>query len=231
MSDKNARGPLKEQALALLTQRHISIGTILDVGVLHGTPELMKAFPTAKHLLFEPVSEFAERIGQNYHGFDHELHQVAVGAEDGEVVLQVFGHLEGMSISHSRMDLSGDTKTASRVVNKVCLDTFLEGKNYPEPYFLKIDIDGHEIEVLKGAKKTLSKTAVVMIECAGSTLPSRISTVLSAGFKIYDLVEPCYYDGAFWQCDALFLREDLHQRFFKQLTGKVEAGLYQMFRG
>ena len=59
------RGPIKNQALRVLSNRGIRIGTVLDVGVLTGTAELMAHFPQALHMLFEPVVEFNPEIARN----------------------------------------------------------------------------------------------------------------------------------------------------------------------
>ncbi len=98
------------------------------------------------------------------------------------------------------------------------------------PFLLKIDIDGHELRVLKGAVETLKKCSIVIIECHSSQLVQRISAVQAAGFTLFDLAEPCYYDKLFWQCDAIFIRSDLAASNFRQLVGKVEPGMYESFR-
>ncbi len=40
-----SRRPTKEQCLELIKNRGIEFSTILDVGILTGTPEMIKAFP------------------------------------------------------------------------------------------------------------------------------------------------------------------------------------------
>ena len=113
---------------------------------------------------------------------------------------------------------------------KIALDDFLPSRNLVEPYLLKIDIDGQELAVLKGALHTLRKCSIVIIECQSSQLTQRISSVQAAGFDLFDLAEPCYYDKVFWQCDAVLVRKDLLASHFKRLAGKVEAGMYETFR-
>ena len=54
------RGPFKRQSLKVLVERQIPISTIIDIGVLSGTPELKEAFPKTRHVLFEPVSGSAK---------------------------------------------------------------------------------------------------------------------------------------------------------------------------
>ena len=39
------------------------------------------------------------------------------------------------------------------------------------------------------------------------------------------------YDRALWQCDALFLREDVHRRHFANLAADFDRAKYEMFTG
>ena len=225
------RGPLKDQSLRLLRERGVEVGTILDVGVLNGTPELMSAWHDRKHILFEPVHEFSVVIGRKYHALDYELHTVAVGEESGSVTLRIESNVEGMDISHSYMTPGAASDAPNRrSVPMVSLDDFLRDKSYSQPYLLKIDIDGDELKVIKGAAETLKKCSVVIVECPSHHLVARISAVQAAGFSLFDLVEPCYYDGVFWQCDAIFVRNDILADLFLQLKGAVVPGKYECFR-
>jgi FkbM family methyltransferase len=201
------------------------------VGVCHCTAELIEVWPDCKHILFEPVAEFAIPIERHYQNIPHELHSVAVGDSSGTIGLRVSQVLPGMEISHSSMtDLIESSNSAIRTVPKVTLDKFLLERDLAEPYLLKIDIDGQELQVLRGAIEILKKCSIVIVECQSSQLAERIATVQSAGFTLFDLAEPCYYDKMFWQCDAIFIRKDIAVDKFKKLVGKVEPGMYEMFR-
>ena len=98
------------------------------------------------------------------------------------------------------------------------------------PYFLKIDIDGFELRVLEGATKTLENTSVVMIETPVHELTARIAFLERAGFVLFDLIEPCYYDKALWQCDALMLKSSIRWGHFE--TGvEFDIGKYETWTG
>ncbi|MEO7634188.1 MAG: FkbM family methyltransferase [Sphingomicrobium sp.] len=225
------RGPLKDQALRVLVNRGIRIGTVLDVGVLTETPELKAHFPEALHVLFEPVAEFIPGIERNYQGIRHEIANVAVSASTGETMLALESVVDvpGQEFSHSHIVSNAAAGATHRTVPMTTLDDFLEGRDLPEPYFLKIDIDGHELAAVAGATKTLKKCAAVMIEAQIAELPQRISAIVDQGFVLFDLAEPCYYDNALWQCDAILLREEFHQRHFAQLDADFDASKYSIF--
>lgn len=225
------RSPDKVQSLSILRERGVPVETVIDVGVLHGTPELMQVWPDKRHLLFEPVSEFSQKIVQAYRNIPHELHMMAVGDSTGTIGLKTTSAIAGMDISHSKMteDTPGDDANI-RSVPKIALDDFLPGRELDEPYLLKVDIDGQELSVLRGATHTLKQCSIVIIECQSSQLTQRITAVQAAGFDLFDLAEPCYYDKVFWQCDAVFVRKDILAGRFKRLTSKVEPGMYETFR-
>ena len=227
----STRGPFKHQTLDILRERGVPVTTVLDVGVCHGTPELVRAFPKARHILFEPVAEFADRIRTAYRNIDHVLHEVAIGEVSGSVTLQTMAYLDGMTISHSKM-VAGQSADAPnhRTVPMLSIDDAVVRHGYYGPFLLKIDIDGQELKVLRGATETLSQCSVVIVECVRNELAQRIMAVQAAGFTLFDLCEPCYYDKSFWQCDVVFVRTELHQSLFQQLKGKVLTEKYEIFR-
>lgn len=225
-----SRAPLKRQALKLLRERGVPVSTVLDVGVLNGTPELVEAWPDVKYILFEPVAEFAETIRANYAAVDHELVSAAVSDVSGTVALETFTVLDGADISHSRMKADGGA--GMRQVPMVSLDDWLASCPQAAPYLLKIDIDGQELKVLAGASETLKQASIVIIEASRRQFVRRLNAVQKAGFTLFDLAEPCYYDGAFWQCDAIFVRDDLIGKHFRGLTNEdFDGGLYEAFLG
>jgi FkbM family methyltransferase len=227
----SSRKPDKRESLRILQERKIPVGSVIDVGVCHGTPELIEVWPDKEHVLFEPVVEFAGPIESCYKSVSHQLYSVAVGEECGEIGLEVSAHLPGMQISHSKMtSIREHDQDPCRTVSKVSLDSFLPKLELEKPYLLKIDIDGLELKVLSGAKETLGDCSVLIIECQATQLAQIIKSVQSAGFTLFDLCEPCYYDKCFWQCDAIFVKSSLSKTVFKQLSGEVEQGVYEIYR-
>jgi FkbM family methyltransferase len=224
------RGPFKTQGLELLRDRGVPVGTVLDVGVCHATPELIQAFPKCKHVLFEPVEEFLASIRHNYRNLNYELHHAAVSDTDGTVSLKTSEAVQDIKgVSHSAMGEDGAPGT--RQVPKLRLDTLMANRSeLPEPYLLKIDIDGQELKALRGATETMKKCSIVIVECQRSELVPRIAEVRKAGFALFDLAEPCYYDGVFWQCDAIMIRHDFLAQKFEALTNQVKPGMYQKFQ-
>ena len=224
------RTPDKSESLRLLKERNVPVATIIDVGVQGETPELIRIFPDRPHLLFEPVLEFADSVRRNYARIKHTLVGAAVSDVEGEVTLQVHSMIEKQKISHSGMITGPADAEDKRTVPMVTLDGYLARNPQAEPYLLKIDVDGREMQVLQGALNTLAKSSVVIIEVPKDEFTPRIAFLERQGFEIFDLAEPCYYDKGFWQCDALMIRKDVHRRHFGQLLENFVPAKYEIFR-
>jgi FkbM family methyltransferase len=199
------RGPFKRQALKILAERQIPIATIIDIGVLSGTPELMETFPNTRHILFEPVSKFHDRIRKSYAELDYRLIEAAVTDQDGDAKLHVRKFSSQTEVTHSSVVDKAPENGETRIVRSTRLDTFTKANALAKPYLVKIDVDGNEMKILSGATETLKDASIVVIETPKSEFSKRIAFLEKQGFVLYDLVAPCYYDNSF-----LAVRCDFH---------------------
>lgn len=119
----------------------------------------------------------------------------------------------------------------------VRLDDIEQVNALPGPIFLKLDVQGYEIEVLKGASNTLARTEAVLMEVAllpynkGAPLMSEVMLFMDEnGFAPYDI---CGHlrrvsDMALFQVDMIFVRKTSalrnHRRFsmFEQVEQMSE---------
>ncbi|WP_298437372.1 FkbM family methyltransferase [uncultured Jannaschia sp.] len=134
--------------------------TIIDVGVLNGTPFLYEAWPDRKFVLVDPLEESRESVAKLWPKLDYTFHVVALGAAPGSFRMDVEPGRLARSTVGTRMD--ADETVTSREVEVVTLDSLtadLEG-----PLGLKIDTEGHELEVLRGATDTLARCEFVIAE-------------------------------------------------------------------
>jgi len=99
----------------------------------------------------------------------------------------------------------------------LCCDDQLIPPSLPGPYLIKLDTHGYEVPILCGAKETLSKTNLLVIETynfrlLGSSLLFHeiIAYMRERGFGVIDISEPHWrvLDFAFWQIDLFFVRLD-----------------------
>jgi FkbM family methyltransferase len=171
--------------------------TMIDVGAGGGTPPLSRAFPDAYHVLIEPLREFEPKLRKRLERHDGELLTTAVGETRGDAVLNVNPELPVMS---SLLRTAGDLPGAAAVleqrrVSMTTLDALLEERAWAPPFGLKIDTEGAEDLVIKGAGKLLRETQFVIAEVwaarafeGGYTFAEFMSLMESRGFDLRDIL-------------------------------------------
>jgi FkbM family methyltransferase len=118
-------------------------------------------------ILVEPNPSLATRIRQTRP--NALLYECAVGAREGEVTLHVplgaetLASVSDGSIQADRMARS-TAEIASITVRETTLDTILSDSGIERLDFITIDVEGHELEVLKGFSLDRWKPRILIIE-------------------------------------------------------------------
>ncbi len=99
------------------------------------------------------------------------------------------------------------------------LDQFLEETSFPDPNLIKLDVQGYELEVMRGASSLLDRSppeAMILetslIDCiGGAPLFLDVCQFMDErGYRVYDFCT--FYrrplDGALWQVDTVFVHEN-----------------------
>ena len=94
----------------------------------------------------------------------------------------------------------------------VRLDTIMKEVGEQGPYLLKIDVDGHEIQILNGAIETFKDVLILIVEAAVGTIRMKLVLLESSGFQLLDIADPCYYHGVLSQVDLIFIRSEWASR-------------------
>ena len=211
-SDSQRRLPTKRSALEKLIEMGVPVETVLDVGVLTCTGELMTLYRSKFQLLMETIKEWNATINKNYSSVkaNYEILNVAVSNRDGEISMDVKTVRDTQKITHARM--SENVSPEMRVVPMRTIDSIVGERNLKKPFLLKIDIDGAELQVLAGAETTLKDCSIVIVEVGITNMLDRIQAVQSAGFQVFDVVDICYYNGRFVQADVIFLSHKTIQK-------------------
>jgi FkbM family methyltransferase len=127
--------------------------------------------------LFEPSFELVS----NY-SFNNELpiniyiNQLALSSSSGSGRLHKAPGLSGLnSLTKRRLDHFDIDMSESEEVNIQTLDLYTLERKIKEIDFLKIDVEGHELDVLKGAEKLLSNGSIkcIQFEFGGCNIDTR----------------------------------------------------------
>lgn len=175
--------------------------TLFDVGANVGefTLEILEAFRghTFNLHVFEPSGRAWSQLRQRVPNTANvHLHQAAMGLEDGTT--ELYFPDEGSTLaSLYKRDLSHTNRTFGKkeVVNVVSLDRFCAQNKIEYINLLKMDVEGHELAVLKGANGMIDRNAVEVIqfEFGGTNIDSRtyfkdFFQLLSPKYKIYRIL-------------------------------------------
>ena len=211
--------PLKRRA-PYLKGYGFTPDVVFDVGVYDGTPWLYRSFPDARFVLIDPQPDCEAMVRAKGHLGDFDFHAVALGAEEGSAQLTVPSTAPGqggaMASLLERTDKLAQTftETESRNVPLRRLDDIAAA--YPGRVGLKIDTEGFEVPILRGAVRTLERCDFVILELSltprfdGVEPPSAATALLAAaGLELRDVLDTASGPGKRAQprhIDALFTR-------------------------
>ncbi len=215
-----------------LRNQGLEFRTVIDVGVAFGSPTLYASIPKAKFYLVEPVPACRPLLERLSRELGAEAFNVAAGASDGSLDFFVHSDVSGSS---AYRQLEGDLLDGERVTVPVRrLDSLIKAP-VERPCLLKIDTQGAEIEVLKGAAGLLDQIDVLIIETsfhefrAGAPeFQDIVSHVAGLGFHAYEILEGHYRsaDNALAQVDVAFCRSDSPLRAVKTFFTENQAQRY-----
>lgn len=199
------------------------VAHVIDVGANRGQFLTWASvrFPAARFDCFEPLAASRSTLAEVIPGGrDVAVHEVALGATAGMVDFHVTraddssSLLKPTAIQTEAFPESAVVETISVPVR--ALDDELAPGRIARPALLKIDVQGGELDVLRGAPATLGEIDFVLVECsfvelyAGQPLFDEIHRELeSRGFSSLGLYSPTTdQSGRLLQADALFERRD-----------------------
>lgn len=155
---------------------------IFDIGANVGIYSLIFSKFCKKVYAFEPVPRniyFLQRILNLNDIKNVNIIKKAVSDKNGMVPFR-----KGKSYATGSINEEGHT-----IVPSITLDSFCQSQKI-EPNFLKIDVEGAELFVLKGAKKTLSEyKPIILMEIHGVNLKNKSFKLLkSFGYNYFKLI-------------------------------------------
>ncbi len=149
-----------------------STDVIFDVGANDGRSarKLRSRFPGCRIHSFEPVAATYAKLVDATRGFPEvKTYPFALGSEPGEK--EIFTHEKAVFNSFSA---DWRSPNGSEVVKISTLDEVMAGQGVDFIHFLKVDTEGYEMEVLKGAERALreSRISIIQLEAGFNELVS-----------------------------------------------------------
>jgi FkbM family methyltransferase len=170
--------------------------------------------------LIEPLEEYIPHLNSWVAKLERAEYIIAaVTATPGNVIINVHPDLVGSSIY--KEDEDSDVNGVERTIPAMTLDKICSERGTESPYPIKIDTQGAELEVLKGAQTVLKDTELVILEVSffeffkgGPQVYDCLNFMKQRGFVTYDIFNLEYrlLDGAMSQVDIAFAREQSQLR-------------------
>jgi|TARA_B110000908_G_C10219743_1_gene434697 FkbM family methyltransferase len=203
----------------------LGINVIFDIGANVGQfalATLDNGF-RGKIISFEPTSEVYEKLKNKKQKFPNwQIHErAAVGEECGTIMINVAGNEAASSsilaMGKAHQDAAPEANfVGSESVSLITLDSVF--KNYvseSSKCLLKIDVQGYEEQVLKGAEDSIQRIDAIKLECSlvslydgDKTFEYYFDFFKKNGFELFD-IETGFSNpvtGQLLQFDALFIR-------------------------
>jgi FkbM family methyltransferase len=151
--------------------KRLGARTVLDIGAADGRTgvALRREGWDGAIVSFEPLPGPRRKLEARATGDPlwHVAPPVALGAAEGEVAFNVAENLESSSIlptAQRSIDAAANTRVVEQITVRVAPLDALLAADWTAPYAMKLDTQGFEFEVLKGAERALAQTRVVMLE-------------------------------------------------------------------
>jgi FkbM family methyltransferase len=166
---------------------------IYDIGscVLHWTKESLKIWPDSTYYLFEGM----DSVGFLYDEIGFEYHLgVLSDVDNKELTFYQSDVSPGGNSYYKENSWATELyygKNSERIVKTITVDTVVKNKKFKSPDLIKIDVQGCEVDILKGMKETLKTCEHLIVELqhsqynVGAPLNvESISFIESLGFEL-----------------------------------------------
>jgi FkbM family methyltransferase len=187
---------LDDEVSAALSLTYRPEPVIFDVGANVGkwSARLCAAKPAAKVFIFEPSPACLERIADRPLLQNSIIIPAAVGAQPGKALLHFSQPTDGSASLHLREDSFFEDRTYSQIeVDVVTIDGVIKDQQLEFVDFLKMDIEGHELFALLGAKTALAEKRIgaLLFEFGSGNINSQTffrqfwNLLTASGFRIW----------------------------------------------
>ncbi len=215
---------LKKEAQRFSWLSKYQFNSILDVGSNEGqfAEKILSIFPSAEIYCFEPLPEVFEKLKLNFKDRSN-FHYYNYALGDFSVEMDIHRNeyspssslLEMLDLHKSNFDFavkSEVTRIQTRTLDSIFSTPILN------PVLLKIDVQGYEMQVLKGAELVLQQANVIIIETSFYELYKNqplfediYSYLISKDFRYVGNIEQLESpkDHQVLQADAVFIKKQL----------------------
>jgi FkbM family methyltransferase len=212
----------------------VSVPTVLDIGANYGqsVENYLSLFPKAKIISFEPIPEMADLFEKTYGKNESvTLHRIALSDIEGILPFYKTRNQAASSLLPPEefiMKLSVNHNYDYEILEipVTTIDLLIRKKIIERPDIMKIDVQGGELAVLKGAESFLRNQDVLLIYLEithaetyknQSVFSELITFLTEMNYILWDLLPFVYtVTGRIWYSNALFLSSNASKKIEAQ---------------
>jgi len=191
---------------------------IVDVGANKGdwTREALKEFPDCRFTLLEPQSWLKSSIQDLLDANPNiSFHAVGAGSKSGSFKFTILDRDDSCSFSYSEQE--ANEKGYKQIdIGVVTLNELIKEQDLPIPDIIKIDAEGLDIEVLKGATDFFGKTEAFMVEAGvvnkkfENSFLNLINYMDKSGYRLFEITDmnrPLKFE-VLWLVELAFVKKN-----------------------
>jgi len=184
---------------------------IYDIGacVMHWTRHAEKRWPNSKYFLFDGETGVEKILSKS----KHQYHIGLLTDKDNRELKYYHDINNAPGNSYYKEVTGAFTENHAETRIGMTLDTIVKEKNYPLPDLIKIDVQGAELDIFRGAQETIKNCKDIILEAqhkqyneGAPHVDEVIKYMESIGFELVSNFSKVEYDG-----DYHFKRKDANK--------------------
>lgn len=205
-----------KQSLLKLSRLGLKVDNVFDIGARTGdwADVIQKILSKSRFTLFEATEKCIPKLKQK--GFKYYI--TVLSSEEKTVLFYEKG---GAGDSYYQENTAHYNTIKPIEKQTTTLDNLINKEKLPLPDFLKLDTQGSEIDILKGASNALQNVKLIYVESpmieynkGAPKLQDYIDFMYQNDFLPYEICEQHFSHGVLVQIDILFIKRQVYQDLF-----------------
>lgn len=206
------------KAIDIVQSNGFPINTVYDIGANAGkwTRDMSKILPSSDFIMFEANDIHRQTLAKR--GFPFFI-EILSSREEERKFFSIGGTGDSLYLENTKFYSDSDF----RLVKTKMLSQIIKDNKLAKPNFIKLDVQGAEIEILCGAEDSLDECHLIYMECpileyniGAPTFDDYIRYMKSLNFTPLQILEQHLVEGELVQFDIMFIKKSTKDMIISQ---------------